>query len=419
MRGRRAAVLGSVLLAAACVETVTAPGRCPAYCSVGAITIVDTLLGAVISRDSAFRGYVRPYQVGTVMLAANLPGIIDGRSIFTFSGFGSRFRISTTDTSTGPITRTDSARLQLEVTRRDTGAHNLTLRLFRMPVTMDSNTTFDSLAPRFADSLVLHTVNLDTLLARPGRHDSISGDSARVDTVNHLLVVSLKLDSSAARYVQADSGAAAYGVRVSADQRASIAIAKGATGGPSVVWYFRVDSAGTPAARMSTVAAGFQSFVFTPPARAIDSTLAVGGLPSARSILRVAFPRFIRDSSQIIRGTILLVPAVPARGAPVDSFSIEAHTVLADFGAKSPIALDATRTDTTTIHIGATDTVKIEVTNLLQFWAADSTRPTSLVLRAKAEGASFAEIRFYPSIARAFRPALQITFVRQFPFGAQ
>jgi hypothetical protein len=416
MRGRRAAVLGSVLLAAACVETVTAPGRCPAYCSVGAITIVDTLLGAVISRDSAFRGYVRPYQ-GSVMLAANLPGIVDGRSIFTFSGSGSRLRISTTDTSTGPITRTDSARLQLEVTRRDTGAHNLTLRLFRMPVTMDSNTTFDSLAPRFADSLVLHTVNLDTLLARPGRHDSISGDSARVDTVNHLLVVSLKLDSTAARFVLADSGAAAYGVRVSADQRASIALGKGATG-PTVVWYFRVDSAGTPAARMSTVAAGFQSFVFTPPAPAIDSTLAVGGLPSARSILRVAFPRFIRDSSQIIRGTILLVPAVPARGAPVDSFSIEAHTVLADFGAKSPIALDATRTDTTMIHIGATDTVKIEVTNLLQFWAADSTRPTSLVLRAKAEGASFGEIRFSPSIARAFRPALQITFVRHFPFGA-
>jgi hypothetical protein len=102
----------------------------------------------------------------------------------------------------------------------------------------------------------------------------------------------------------------------------------------------------------------------------------------------------------------------------VDSFTVEAHTVLADFGAKSPIALDATRTDTTVIRIGATDTVKIEVTNLLQFWAADSTRPTSIVLRAKAEGTSFAEIRFYPSKAQAFRPRLQITFVRRFPFGA-
>ncbi len=418
MRGRRAAVLGGVLLAAACVEQVAAPGSCPAYCPAAGITIVDTLLAAVISRDSGFRGYVRPHQVGTVMLAATLPGIVDGRSLFTFAGAGSRFRLTTTDTSTGAITGADSARLRLEVTRRDTGAHNLTLRLFRMPVTMDSNTAFDSLAPRFADSLVVHTVNIDTLLARPGRTDSISGDSARVDTVNHLLVLSLKLDSTAARYVRADSGAAAYGVRVTADARASIAIGKAATG-PSIVWHFRVDSVGKSVARASgIVQAGFQSFVFTPPAPPLDSTLAVGGVPSARSILRVAFPRFIRDSSQIIRGTLLLVPAVPARGAPVDSFTVEAHTVLADFGAKSPVALDATRTDTTIIHIGATDTVKIEITNLLQFWAADSTRPTAIVLRAKAEGTSFAEIRFYPTKAQAFRPALQVTFVRRFPFGA-
>jgi hypothetical protein len=352
------------------------------------------------------------------MLAATLPGIVDGRALFTFTGLGSRFRLTTTDTSTGAITRADSARLLLEVTRRDSGAHNLTLRLFRMPVTMDSTTTFDSLAPRFADSLVVHTVNLDTLLARPGRKDSISGDSVYVDTVNHLLVLSLKLDSTGARYVRADSGAAAYGVRVAADARASIAIGKGSIG-PSIVWYFRVDSVGKPVARTPGARpAGFQSFVFTPPAPPIDSTLAVGGVPSARSILRVAFPRFIRDSSQIIRGTLVLVPVVPARGAPVDSFTVEAHTVLADFGAKSPIALDATRTDTTVIRVGATDTLKIEVTNLLQFWAADSTRPTSIVLRAKAEGTSFAEIRFYPSIAQAFRPALQVTFVRRFPFGA-
>jgi len=417
MRGRRAAVLGGVLLAAACVERVAAPGSCPTYCPAGAITIVDTLLTTAISGDSAFRGYVRPHQA-SVMLAATLPGVVDGRSLFTFSGSGSRFRLTTTDTTTGAILRADSGRLWVEVTRRDTGAHNLTLRLFRMPVTMDSNTTFDSLAPRFADSLVVHTVNLDTLLARPGRKDSISGDSISVDTVNHLLVVSLKLDSTAARYVRADSGAVAYGVRVAANARASIALGRGAIG-PSALWYFRVDSAGKAVARSpAALRAGFQSFVFTPPAPPIDSTLAVGGLPSARSILRVAFPRFIRDSSQIIRGTLVLVPAVPARGAPVDSFTVEAHTVLADFGAKSPIALDATRTDTTVIRVGATDTVKIEVTNLLQFWASDSTHPTSIVLRAKAEGASFAEIRFYPSKAQAFRPRLQVTFVRRFPFGA-
>jgi len=34
------------------------------------------------------------------------------------------------------------------------------------------------------------------------------------------------------------------------------------------------------------------------------------------------------------------------------------------------------------------------------------------------EAQIFGEIRFYPSVASAFRPTLQITFVRRFPFGA-
>src|SRR5206468_4762663 len=147
----------------------------------------------------------------------------------------------------------------------------------------------------------------------------------------------------------------------------------------------------------------------------LDSTLAVGGVPSARSLLRVAFPKVIRDSSQIIRGTLILVPAVPARGAPADSFVIEARTVFADFGGKSPI--DPRLGDTTVIRVGSTDTVKIEVTNLLQLWAADSTHPTVLVLRPQLEAQFLGEIRFYPSIAPAFRPTLQVTFVRPFRFG--
>src|SRR5258708_520155 len=142
MRGRRAAALGGLLLAAACVERVAAPGSCPTYCPAGAITIVDTLLTTAISRDSAFRGYVRPHQA-SVMLAATLPGVVDGRSLFAFSGFGSRFRLTTTDTTTGAFLRADSGRLLVEAARRDTGAHNLTLRLARMPVTIDSDTTVD------------------------------------------------------------------------------------------------------------------------------------------------------------------------------------------------------------------------------------------------------------------------------------
>jgi len=414
MIARRATVIGGVLLAAACVERVSAPGHCPSFCPSGQIQTVDTVLTDVISRDSTYRGYVTAPHA-PVILAADLPGFVEGRGIVRFNGYGARMRLGTTDTTTGAILSADSARLQLTVARRDTGAHNLTLAFYRLPITIDSTTTFADLAGPFTDSLVKR-VNLDTLLARPGRKDTLTGDSVVVDTTNHVLVLHLKFDTAAARYMGTDSGTVAYGVGVSADSLASIGITKATL---AWQWYVRVDSAGTPVARTpGSLGAAFASFVFNPPAPPLDSTLAVGGVPSARSILRVAFPRFIRDSSQIIRGTLILVPAAPVQGAPSDSFVVEAHTVFTDVGAKSPVIVDATRTDTAVIHAGVSDTVQIEVTNLMQFWASDTTRATTLVLRPKAEATSFSLIRFYPSAAQAFRPALHITFVRRFPFGA-
>ena len=412
---RRLALVGLVLLVAACVERLTAPGRCPDYCPSGQITIVDTLLTTSINRDSSYRGYVLPHQ-SAVMLAAHLPGAtdtLDGRPIFRINGYGRRFVLAVADT--GDILGADSARLQVYVVRRDTATHNLRLQLYRLPITIDTTTTFGSVAAPFTDSL-LRTVNIDTLLAQPGRKDTVTGDSVVVDTVNHHLVLSLKLDTAAARYVGNDSGTVAYGIRIAADTLASIAFGKGAFG-PALQWYLRVDSLGTPVARKpGALGARLASFVFAPPPAPLDSTLAVGGVPSTRSLLRVAFPKAIRDSAQIIRATLFLVPAVSARGAPADSFVIETRSVFADFGAKSPI--DLRLADTTVIHVGATDTVKIEVTNLLQVWAADSTHPTVLVLRPEREAQVFGEIRFYPSVAAAFRPTLQVTFVRRFPFGA-
>src|SRR5207245_1637819 len=299
-------LIGGVLRAAACVERVSAPGDCPAFCPSGQIEIVDTVLTSIISRDSTFRGYVTALSA-PLLLAADLPGFVAGRAIFRINGFGQRFILSTADT--GAILGADSARLQLTVARRDTGAHNLSLAFYRLPITVDSTTTFAGLAGPFTDSLVKR-VNIDTLLARPGHKDTLTGDSVVVDTVNNVLVLALKFDTAAARYVGTDSGTVAYGVRVSADSLASIAITRSTL---SWQWYLRVDSIGTPVARKpGSLGAAFSSFVFDPPPPPPDSTLAVGGVPSARSFLRVAFPHFIRDSSQIIRGTLTLVPAARA-----------------------------------------------------------------------------------------------------------
>jgi hypothetical protein len=418
MMARRLALIAAAVLAAACVEDLSAPGVCPNYCPTAGLTIADTVLYD-LSRDSSFRGYVLPHR-SALLLAANVPGVVDGRAMFRINGPGSRFRINANDTTTGLILGADSARLRMVISRYDTALTNLTLAFFRLPKTIDSTTTFADVSGAFTDSL-LRTLNIDTLLAQPNRKDSVTGDSAAVDTIGHTITLFVKFDSTAARYVGADSGSVAYGIRVSADSPVSIAITSGLVSGPQFLSrYIRVDSLGVPVSRnIGLGLSAFESFVRNPPPPLIDSTLTVGGAPSARSIIRVAFPRVIRDSSQIIRATLSLVPAVPAAGVPIDSFAVEVHAVLVDLGAKSPIAIDVTHTDSTMIHIGTTDTIQVEVTNVLQAWAADSTQPTTFVLAARDEAQSFAEIRFYPTIAAAFRPSLRITYVRRYPFGGR
>jgi len=369
------------------------------------------LLRGNISRDSAYRGYVLAHQAG-VMLAAALPGI-DSRGIFALAPLGERVALGT-DTTTSPIVGVDSLRLFLSITRRDTAAHNLTLALYRLPQGLDSTTTFADLAGAFTDSLA-KTVNIYSLLARSNGKDTVTGDSVAVDTTKRVAVV-MRLDSSQAPYASADSGKLALGIRVRADSLASIALTV-----DTIRWFVKVDSIHgsdtTLVHKLYARGVTFRSFVFDPPPAPFGSTLAVGGVPSARSILRLSVPRAILDSSQIIRGTLILVPAVPASGAPADSFKIEAHTVLADFGAKSPLVFDATRTDTALIRIGATDTLTIEITNLVQFWATDTLAPTTVMLRSQAEGANLAEIRFFSSATPASAPVLRLTYAPRFPFG--
>ena len=415
MRPGRILWLAAVVGAAACVERATAPATCPAYCPSGSLTVVDTLLRGAVSRDSAYRGYVPAFHAG-FMLAAALPGI-DSRAIFQLAPLGVRVALGT-DTTTSPIIGVDSLRLFLSITRRDTAAHNLTLALYRLPLGIDSTTTFADLAGAFTDSLAKDSVNIDSLLARPHGKDTLTGDSVAVDTTKRVTVV-MKLDSSQAPYASADSGKLALGIRVGADSLASIALTV-----DTIRWFVKVDSIHgsdtTLVHKLYARGVTFRSFVFDPPPAPFGSMLAVGGVPSARSILRLSVPRAILDSSQIIRGTLILVPAVPASGAPADSFKIEAHTVLADFGAKSPLVFDATRTDTALIRIGATgatDTLTIEITNLVQFWATDTLAPTTVMLRSQAEGANLAEIRFFSSATPASAPVLRLTYAPRFPFG--
>lgn len=427
-----ALVLTAAAALAACSEKLVAPGQCPDYCP-DTLSVRDVVLRDSVHRDTAFRGYLRPHDALLVraLLLVERPGLQSRAIAKTATLAPIRF---SSDTMIPPaaIVAVDSLRLQLVTQGLDTlPRRNLVIHLYRIPKTIDSNTTFADVAPSFADSLV-RSVNLDTLLSRPVVHDSVlnvdirldslTGDYVRVDTVARRLTLSLKLDSAHAPYVAADTGRLAFGVRVSADSLARLALVRF---NMVATWYTQLDSLGADTVpRLRVAPTDFDSFVFDPPPLPLDSTLAVGGIPTARSILRVGLPRAIRDSSQIIRATLILVPDRAADGFPSDSFLVVARRVQSDLGAKSVLAddRDSSNVALAWVHIGSTDTVTIEVTRMLRVWAADTAQAPTFMLQQSAspvfitEGESFAEIRFRPSGDAAFRPALHLTYIPRYRF---
>jgi hypothetical protein len=441
---RGAVVLAALALAAlACYQDPTSPAQCPAFCPGGRLATVESLLATSVERDSSFQNYVAAQQ-SALLLATDLPGI-DSRPIFESVPITTRVQIDTgTDTTTGPLVL-DSMQLTLKVLRRSAGARNIRLAVYQLPLGLDSTTTLAGLAPSFA-AVPLRVVNVDSLVTLPGKLDSATGDSVLVvDSLRNAITVRLKFQASQIAFRVADSGKVALGIRASADSVASIAVESNRSGaGPQFVWYARVDSAGVIVrpdslpkkfAVSQPAGARFNSFVFTAPPVTIDTNLTIGGVPSTRSLLRIVLPRALRDSTQIIRATLLLVPTGLAPVTTPESVFVQARRVAADLGAKSPTTPDTLVANSAPFRGAPTDTVRVELTTFFRQWQLDTAAVTAVYLSLLAvdrtdstrlagfrpfnfDAETFEALRFFSSRAPAFRPAIQLTFVRRLTFGA-
>jgi len=460
-------IVGAVCAAAlwACVEEPTAPARCPDFCPGNQLVAVESLFADAISRDSVFQGYVLPAHAG--LLPATAEGGIDSRPITRMRAFGSlRAQLDTTDTTTGAIVP-DSMKLIVRFLRPDTASRNLRLSFYQLPDSIDSTTTFADLAPAFAGP-PLRVVNVDSLLSQSSRRDTVTGDTVltdgRADTTSstsHFVTLRLKFDSARAPFNAADTGRLSLGVVVTADNRPTVTFGASETGlGLTMSWFYRVDSAGklirpdsvfnkcastgtsTPCHPPDSIlvqAIDFDSFVYTAPTVPPDSNLLIGGVPSRRSLLRINFPKNLRDSSQVIRAQLLLIPTATAPLVTSDSVIVVANRVAADFGLKSPMIGDTIMGVSAPFSGNPTDTVRIELTTLYRFWQFDTTQTTSVYLRLLAlarsqphagaivdttgrltsiEGGTFTTLRFNSSRAAAFRPMIRLTYVPRIKLGA-
>jgi hypothetical protein len=406
-------VVGLIGVMTACQERLTSPADCPALCPGGSVQVFDTVVTAVSGRDSSFpsfadraNGYIARGQ-GTAELVSSGFAASEDRAVFRFAPRGDS--IAVRDTLRSYVV--DSALLTLTLAARDTLVDGLKLYLYRIASTVDSTATFADIEPQ---------------LVEPNLIDSI----VVPDTLNTGAIRTVLRGADVARVNLPPGGDSvlAIGVRMAANTPSGARLgALAASTAPVFTSYITVDVPDTGAVRNQTVTrpTAFNTFVTQAPVVPDDTLLTLGGEPSSRALLRFGLTDAFLDSTTIVRATLELTPVRPIVGLPTDPSIVQTLAVVGDIGAKSPLANSANdiaagfiRQDT--LPTIQSDTLRIELTQIVQLWQSTRTRPQSVFLRMVPEGSTFARGVFFSTRSTAggvlVAPRLRITFQRAFPF---
>ncbi len=389
-------VLAAALLAA-CQERLAAPADCPDLCP-GGYVIQDTILSAVADGDTSFAGYLVAGQGGQLRVSWQFP-VSEDRALIQFVARPDSLVVGD---STAPYT-IDSVAVEVALVYRDTAVTGLKLYLYRLPATVDTTTTFVDVDTAFTQANIVDSFVVDTGVAQRLRAVFSGANLARV------------------AIPPGDSGVLALGVQIRADQGTGVRIGSPAGGASAPVFSTYVqlpNSDTTTVPRLITRTARFATFLSESSPMPDPSVLTIGGVPSSRAVLRFPWPTYLRDSAQLIRGTLELVLTTPIEGIPGDTARVQARPVLADFGAKSPTTNDGNFIGIAAVVPGQTDTVRFEVRRALTAWQGSSPRPSTFILQLSPEVGTFTRPIFGSTRTVGAQPRLRVTYARTFPFEA-
>ncbi len=393
----RSLLLAVALALPACQERLAAPADCPALCP-GGYQVRDTVLAPLPAQDSSYEGYVGVGQGTSLRVSDQFP-VSEDRAVYRFIARPDSFPI--TADSAVPYTL-DSVSLSLTVAYRDTAVKNLRAILYRLPATLDSTFTFADAEAAFVPANLIDSLPVD-------------------DTLVTQSLVAILTDTTLARVAipPADSGVLALGVQIRADQGTGVRIANSATAAATFVSWVTIQvNDTTTATRQLVRGPGFATFVSQSRPVLDPSVLTVGGAPSARTLIRFPWPAYLKDSAQLVRATLELIPIGPIPGLRGDTAFISARSVLTDLGSKSPATSDGFYIATTPLVEGQTDTIRLEVRRALTTWQGTRPTPPAFILQLFPEASSFTRATFGSSRTAGFEPRLRVTFASTFPFDA-
>ena len=388
-------------LASACSENLTTPGDCPGNCPADHLDVRDTVITA--ERDSTYTGFVTASQGTRLLLSDGFNGV---QSIGVVRFARVLDSITYLDTLR-PATR-DSVILSLTMQGRDSTLSGLTLDVFRLPPEpgLDSTTTYADVAGLLTDDHRLGTIAIpDKVTSATLRLKFAGAELARL------------------AFAPADGNVLRLAYQLHSPTPTGIAVGAGAAGtsGPQFVSWMRATLPDTvvvqqvPRIVLFNATLGDAADVAPPP-----DLLTVGGIPSARSIVRFSVPPLVTDSSQIVRATLVLVPTEPLGGLPGDSTLLDVRGIFSDLGPKSPrIETNDALIITHLLDTGSTDSLTLDVTTIARLWDSAAGIPPALMLAVSPEAATFGLARFGSSRIAGFVPALRITYARPYPFEVQ
>src|SRR5690606_21597358 len=365
------------------------------------LVIQDVVLEAQL--DSTFTGFVRTGD-GTRLLLANG---LEGRQLISVVRFARRAdSIQVLDTLRA--FEVDSVLLSVNLEGRDPNVTGLAVEVFKLPasVALDETTTYAEVEVELLPERLIRSVPVPNDLTSGSLRIALSGSS--LDLIE---------------FTPEDDQVLRLAYRLSAPAPTGVLLASSGagTGGPTVITYTRVELPDTTARQPLPRLVLFQASLEAAPAGPPDPDfLTVGGSPSSRAMLRFVLPAQLRDSGQIIRATLQLVPVAPVSGMAGDSASLDIRGVFSDLGAKSPrISSSDALIIRERLVAGSADTVFAEVTPVVGLWTSSSPPPPALFLAVEPEASTFTSARFGSSRSPAARPTLRITYALPYPFEVQ
>lgn len=386
---RLAGPLFLLLAAGACKEQLAIPSECPGLCPGGILTLRDTVLDPVPSGDSSFVGYIgRNEALGLALTTGSAAG--DAYGVLTFNSLPDSVTVGTTRYAY----EVDSVALSVSIVSRDTALDNSRLVFYRLPGLTDSTATFGDI-----EALLIEERLIDTLVIA----DSvISGPVSLWLKGEQLERIALEAG---------DGGQLAVGIRLLTTAPSGIRLGSRLLAGLAPIRYSYVTAPEAPEAeRKRTIETTtlYSSHVRSTLLVSDPDLLVVGGLPTARAILRFMLPEHIRAEGNLLRATLELTPSRPFYGLAHDPTFIEIRQVIADLGARSPPA--ATGGARTELPLTGSGVLQLEVGNLVGVWFASTAVPRILYLSVAPEGFAFGEPVFYSSRSTTGQPRLRITY---------